>query len=344
MALIELSSDTRTKPTAAMRQAIANADVGDEQAGEDPTVNALNERVADLLGKEASVFLPSGTMCNQIAMALHCRPGDELIAHRDAHVIVWEAGGAGHLAGAQTWGIDQPDGILTVDQVAAAIRPINRGMPRSKLLVIEQTSNSGGGRVWALDRVEAVAALAHSHGLAVHMDGARLMNAVVKSGISPARFAAPCDSAWIDYSKGLGAPIGASLAGSKDFIHDAWRLKQRFGGAMRQAGIVAAAAVYALDHHVERLAEDHANAQILARGLAEIPGITIDPTTVETNLVFFHLRKDGWTADRLATECRAQGVAFGAFDASRCRMVTHHDVSTEDCRKAVQVVRTVLAG
>ena len=342
--MIELSSDTRTKPTQAMRQAIANAVVGDEQAGEDPTINALNERVAALLGKEASVFLPSGTMCNQIAMALHCRPGDELIAHRDAHVIVWEAGGAGHLAGAQTFGIDQPDGILTVEQVAAAIRPINRGMPRSKLLVIEQTSNSGGGRVWPLERVQAVATLAHAHGLAVHMDGARLMNAVVKSGVSPAQFAAPCDSVWIDYSKGLGAPIGASLAGSKEFVQDAWRLKQRFGGAMRQAGIIAAAALYALDHHVDRLAEDHANAQVLATGLAEVPGIAIDPTTVETNLVFFTVTKQGWTAERLATQCRSNGVAFGYFGPARCRMVTHHDVTTADCRRAAEVVREVLAG
>lgn len=339
---IDLYSDTRTRPTPAMRRAIAEAEVGDEQAGLDPTVNALNERVAALLGTEAAVFLPSGTMCNEIAIAIHCRPGDEVISHRFSHVLSYEGGGPSHLAGASTWGIDGANGMFTAAELEAAIRPPNRYLPRSRLVVVEQTSNTGGGRVWPLAEIEAIAAVTRRHGLALHMDGARLMNAVVASGIPAATWAAPFDSSWIDFSKGLGAPIGACLAGSAAFIHEAWRLKQRWGGAMRQAGIVAAAALYALDHHVDRLAEDHANAKRLAERLADVDGIEIDPTGVDTNLVYFHVRKPGWDAARLTEAAAADGVVFGSFGPSRCRMVTHLDVTTQDCDTAAAVVSRLL--
>ena len=271
--MIDLYSDTRTKPTPGMRRAIAEAEVGDEQAMLDPTVNALCERVAELLGKEAAVYLPSGTMANQIAARVHCRQGDEIILSATAHPIHAESGGPAALAGVMMRGLAGERGMFTADQVRAAINaPTLRHAPRSRLLEVENTTNFGGGAVWPLEQIQAVTGVAREHGLASHMDGARLMNAVVASGTSAADYAAPFDSLWLDFSKGLGAPVGAVLAGTKDFVHEAWRVKQQIGGAMRQAGIIAAACLYALDHHVERLAEDHANARRLAEGLAADPG------------------------------------------------------------------------
>jgi threonine aldolase len=253
---IDLYSDTQTRPSDAMRRAMAEAPVGDEQRGEDPTVNRLCIMVAELLGKEAAMFLPSGTMCNEIAILVHCRPGDEIIADGTAHIIIAEGGGPAAFAGAMLRTLDGVRGIYQPAQVEAAIRDDGRYSPNSRMVVVEQTSNFGGGTIWPLATIEAVGEATRRHGLAYHMDGARLFNAVVSSGVTALDYAAPFDSLWVDLSKGLGCPVGAVLAGSKAFIDKAWRWKQRMGGAMRQAGIIAAAGVYALEHNVERLADD----------------------------------------------------------------------------------------
>src|SRR5213076_575875 len=270
-----------------MRRFMSEAEVGDEQKMEDPSVNLLCEMVAELLGKEAAVFLPSGTMCNEISLRVHARPGEEVIAHHTAHPIHFESGGPGALAGVNMRAVDGPRGQFDAAAVEAAVRPPFRHFPRSRLAWVEQTSNLGGGSVWPLARIASVVAAARQHGLATHMDGARLMNAVVATGVSARAYAEGFDSAWIDFTKGLGAPVGAALAGSREFIAEAWRLKQQMGGAMRQAGIIAAGGIYALRHHVDRLAQDHDNARRLAEGLAALPGVGLDPAEVESNLVFF---------------------------------------------------------
>jgi threonine aldolase len=341
--MIDLYSDTRTKPTPAMRRAIAEAEVDDEQAGLDPTVNALCERVAELLGKPAAVFLPSGTMCNEIAYRVHCRPGDEIILDRTAHGIIAEAGGPAALAGAMMHPVDGDRGRFTVDQVRGALRNESRYEPRSRLVSVEQTSNYGGGTVWPVAQLQAVSAFAADQGLATHMDGARLMNAVVATGTGAAEHAATFDSVWLDFSKGLGAPIGAALTGSAAFIDEAWRLKQQMGGAMRQAGIVAAACLYALDHHVERLAEDHANARRLAEELAGIPGVVLQPDRVETNIVFFDLAPSTLPAPDVEASLEAKGVRIGAMGPRRMRAVTHLGVDRDGIDAALQAVAAVLA-
>jgi threonine aldolase len=341
--VIDLYSDTRTKPAVGMRRAIAEAEVGDEQAMLDPTVNRLCGRVAELLGKEAAVYLPSGTMCNQIAARVHCRQGDEIILAATAHPIHAESGGPAALAGVMMRGLVGERGMFTPEQVRAAIHsPHWRHAPRSRLLEVENTTNFGGGAVWPIARIREVTAVAKEHGLACHMDGARLMNAVVASGTPAADYAAPFDSLWIDFSKGLGAPVGAVLAGSKAFVHEAWRVKQQIGGAMRQAGIIAAACIYALDHHVERLAEDHANARFLAEGLADIRAIELDPATVETNIVWFDVRgRRG--ADEVAAALKEEGVLIGSYGQGRMRAVTHLDVDRAGIEIALNVMRRVMS-
>lgn len=338
--MIDLYSDTKTRPSPAMRRAMAEAEVGDEAAFEDPTVNRLCARVAELLGKEAALFTPSGTMCNQIALAVHCQPGDEVIVEASGHVACYEAGGAGANAGVNLCSIHGDRGRFTPEQVRAVLRPALRHAPRQRLVVVEQTCNMGGGAVWPIDALDAVAELAHAQGMRTHMDGARLLNAVVASGVPAARQARHYDSVWIDFSKGLGAPIGAVLAGSAEFIDHAWRVKQRLGGAMRQAGIVAAAALYALDHHVERLADDHLNARRLAAGLAAIPGVRLDPTTVETNIVVFDIDPErlGMDAPTWAARAAERGVRIGAFGPTRLRAVTHLDVDAAAIEQAIAVL------
>ena len=339
--MIDLYSDTVTRPTPEMRRFMCDAEVGDEQKHEDPTVNLLQEMVAELLGKEAAVFLPSGTMCNEIALRVHCRPGDEMLAHRTAHPIHFETGGPAALGGVNVRPLDGPRGQYDVEGLEAGIRPSSRHYPRSRLVWVEQTSNLGGGSIWPLARVRAVTDVARRHALATHLDGARLMNAVVASGVAARDWTAPFDSAWIDFTKGLGAPVGAALAGSREFIAEAWRMKQQMGGAMRQAGIIAAGGVYALRHHVKRLAEDHVNARRLAQGLAALPGVRLDPTTVETNIVFFELTgpPDGATfVERL----QARGVRMGAMGPHTIRAVTHLDVSAAEIERALEAARAVL--
>src|SRR6201991_701037 len=303
---INLLSDTQTRPTPGMREAIAGAEVGDEQIGDDPTVNLLCERVAGLLGKQAAVFMPSGTMCNVAATLVHCRPGDEILAHESAHIIAREGGAHAAIGGFQITPLPGDDGQFTPDTLRKALHPRTRYKPPQTLVSVEQTANIGGGTIWKKAALDEVVKIAKANGLATHMDGARLLNATVATGISARDMAAGWDSAWIDFSKGLGAPVGGAIAGSRDFIDEVWRWKQRLGGSMRQAGIAAAACVYALDHHVDRLADDHANARALARGLSQIAGVQVQQP--ETNLVFFTPDGAGVSGDAMVDALRKRGV------------------------------------
>jgi len=341
--LVDLYSDTQTRPTAAMRAAMANAEVGDEQRREDPTVLELERRVAQLLGHEAAVFLPSGTMCNEIAIRLHIRPGgDELLIGRETHPLVAEAGGPAALSGAVITVLDGDAGRFDAATLEAAIQAhpaADRYSPNPRLVCVEQPTNLWGGRVWPLEQIDAVLDVAARHGLKTHLDGARLLNATTAAGVSAADVARRFDSAWLDFTKGLGAPVGAVLAGSQALIDGAWRWKQMLGGAMRQAGIVAAGGLYALDHHVERLADDHARARRLADGLAELPGVALDPATVETNIIVFgHADARGFTA-RLEAE---HGVRMGALKPGTVRAVTHLDVDDAGIDRALAAARAVL--
>ena len=338
---VDLYSDTHTKPTPAMREAMLAAEVGDEQHGDDPTVNALCVRMADLLGKEAAVFLPSGTMCNEVAILAHCRAGDEVLAHRTAHIVAAEAGAPGALAGVLVTALDGPRGQFDVATLQTAIREPRRHAPPQALLVVEQTSNLGGGAVWPPEQLRAVAEVAHAHGLATHMDGARLLNAAVALDVSARDLAEGYDSVWLDFTKGLGAPLGAVLAGSEAFIDTAWRWKQRLGGALRQAGICAAGCLYALDHHVGRLAEDHENARALARGLAQIEGIEVE--LPETNLVFFDTSGTGLEAQDVAARVRRNGVAISVMARHRARACLHLGVARADIDVALAAVRAAVA-
>ncbi len=338
---VNLYSDTQTLPTSAMKAAMMAAELGDEQAGLDPTVTALCERMARLLGKEAAVFLPSGTMCNQIAVLTHCRPGDEILAHDSAHLLTSEGGGASALAGAQITGLHGARGMFDIAALDGALRPKSRHAPPQVLVEVEQTANFGGGAVWPLERLNAVADWAHAHGMATHMDGARLMNATVAAGISPADMVAGFDSVWLDFTKGLGAPLGAVLCGTEEFIGQAWRWKQRLGGAMRQAGMCAAACIHALDHHVERLADDHENARALARGLAQIEGIEVEPP--DTNLVFFDTARTGRPAGEIAAKAREEGLMISVMGAHRGRACTHLNVTRAQIDEAIAVIRRVCA-
>src|SRR5215207_270303 len=332
--MVNLYSDTQTSPTEGMRKAIASAEVADEQRLADPTTNRLQERVAELLGHEAALFLPTGTMCNQIAFRLHARPGgDELILHRTAHPIIAEAGGPAWHAGLMIHALDGEGGIFTADQVRAAIRPGTRYFPRSRVVSVEQTTNMGGGRVWPLDAVHDVLDAAREHGLRTHLDGARLMNAVVASGVSAAEYAGGFDTAWVDFTKGLGAPVGAVLCGSRALIEEGWRWKQQMGGAMRQAGIVAAGCLYALDHNVERLAEDHAHARVLADGLAELGCDVVAP---ETNIVIFS------AADGFVDAMARHAIELSGTPDGRVRAVTHHDVGRAEVDETLRVARGLL--
>lgn len=346
--MIDLSSDTVTQPSAEMRRFMADAPVGDEQNREDPSVNRLQEMVAELTGKEAALYLPSGTMCNAIGVKLHTQPGDKIVVERSSHIYTSEAGGPGLLAGVMTALVEGERGVFTPEQVASAIPPSGTFNNASTTLVcFENTHNRGGGRVWPLATFQAVAAAARNLELRTHLDGARLLNAVVASHVSAAIWAAEMDTVWIDLSKGLGAPVGAVLASDRETIERARRYKVMFGGAMRQAGIVAAGGIYALQHNVERLAEDHQHARLLARGLAEIPGIRITPEEVDTNIVFFDvdIAETRRTAIDVNERLQARGVrmAAGAYGPTRLRALTHLDIARTDVERAVDAVAAAMA-
>jgi threonine aldolase len=337
---IELYSDTQTRPTPGMREAMAAAAVGDEQRGEDPSVNRLCETVASMLGMEAAVFLPSGTMCNQIAILVHCRPGDEIIADKTSHIIHSEAGGPAALAGAMVRGIEGERGIFSPQQAEEAIRGLRNNRPRTRMIEVEQTSNAAGGTIWPVEAMQGVGEVARRHGLVAHMDGARLWNAAVATNLSAADHAEPFDTVWVDLSKGLGCPVGAVLAGDAGFIDEAWPWKHRLGGAMRQSGVIAAAGLYALEHHLARLVEDHDNARLFAERIGAIDGITVE--AAETNMVFFDVQGTGMTASEVNGRLLAHGVRIGENDRYRMRAVTHLDVSRDQVEQAAEVLADVV--
>jgi threonine aldolase len=340
--MIDLRSDTVTRPTPAMRQAIAAAPVGDDVLGDDPTVLALERRAAEILGKDAAVYMPSGTMTNQVAIRAHTEPGDEIVLEASAHSYFFEAGAPAALAGVMCRLIPGARGLFTAADLRAVLRPRNLHFPPTKLVCIENTHNRGGGTVWPLGQIADVAAAAREAGLALHMDGARLWNASVAYGVAESEYARHFDSISVCFSKGLGAPVGSALAGTQAFIARARRFRKMFGGGMRQAGIIAAGALYALDHHRSRLADDHANARRLAEAISRMPGIVIDPATVETNIVIF--RTTAMPAAPLADLLRAAGVHVLPTGPDEIRAVTHLDVSSAQVDEAIGVFTQVLGG
>ena len=341
---IDLRSDTVTRPTPGMRAAIAAAEVGDEQMREDPSVNELQDRVAALLGQERALFLPTATMANQIALRILARPGDVLIAEEHSHVLVYEFGGAAVHAGLVTLGLPGAGGRLTAEQVRTATSTVVDDVDqRPGVVVLENTHNVAGGRVWPLAEIDAVAAVAHAAGVAVHMDGARLMNAAVALGVDPAEIGSRVDTVTLCLSKGIGCPLGALLAGPAELMARAWREKFLFGGAMRQAGIVAAAALYALDHHVERLAVDHERARRLAAGWHEA-GVPVELDRVETNFVQIDAAQLAVSREDALLALRDAGVAMSpTFGPTHIRAVTHLDLEDEDIERALELVPAALA-
>jgi threonine aldolase len=328
--MIDLRSDTVTRPTAAMRRAMYDAEVGDDVYGEDPTARALEARVAALLGKEDARFVPSGTMANQIALLLHCRPGDEVITSEGAHCAWYESGAGAAWAGAQ-FVVAGAGVIFTPEELDAAAKPDAYWCPRTRLVTLENTHNRGGGRVLPQDRVEALCAHARARGYATHLDGARLFNAAVATGRAVAALAAPFDTVSVCLSKGLGAPVGSVLAGGRDEVRAATRLRKMLGGGMRQVGVLAAAGLFALDHHVARLADDHANARAFADAARAAPGLRVEAP--ETNIVMIDLAPP-LTADLVVARARDAGVLVSSFGPRRVRAVTHLDVSADDARRA----------
>jgi threonine aldolase len=340
---VDLRSDTVTRPTAAMWDAMRAAPLGDDVLGDEPTVAALESKVAALLGKEAAVFVPSGTMANQLAIRVACGPGDEIVAHEESHVIHYETGAPAALSGAMVRTVRGPRGLFDAADVDAAVRTRNVHHPVSRMLVVENTQNRGGGATWDLARWGRVSAAGRAHGLHVHVDGARLWNACVAGGYAPAAFAAGADTVSVCFSKGLGCPVGSALAGPAAFVERARRFRKMFGGGMRQSGLLAAAAIFALDHHVSRLADDHANARALAEGIAGIPGLVPDFSPAETpsNMVFFAVDPSLGTAQALCERLAGRGVRMIALDPQRARAVTHLDVDRAGIARAVDALREV---
>jgi threonine aldolase len=342
--MIDLRSDTVTLPTPAMRAAMASAAVGDDQFGEDPTVNRLQERIASLLGKEAALWLPTGTMANQVALRVLTRPGDDVIVSRESHTVWHETGGGAANAGVQFTEIGA-DGIFTVEDFLKARRPRGHiSYPPTTLVEIENTHNRAGGVIFPLEEAERVAAAARQHGVATFLDGARLWNAAIASRQPLARLAAPFDLVAVALSKGLGAPGGSLLAGSRDIVAQAVRSRRMFGGAMRQVGIFAAAGLYALDHNLERLAEDHANGRLIAERLAASPRVSLDLANVQTNLVFFEMADQAPDASTIVERAKERGVLVFAFGPRRIRAVTHLDVSREACERAAEILAELAEG
>ena len=343
MDLIDLRSDTVTRPTDAMRRAMAEAPVGDEQYGEDPTVNRLQQRLAELLGKTAALWLPSGTMANQVALRVLTRPGDEVLTAREAHAGWHETGGAAANAGVQLVELGQ-GGVFTMAEMLAAIKPRSMPVfPPTTLVEIENTHNRAGGVVFAQDEVQRICAAARSRGLATFLDGARLWNASVASGLSVAELADPFDLVAVAFSKGLGAPAGSLLAGPQPLIDAATRHRRMLGGAMRQTGILAAAALHGLDHHLDRLHEDHAHARRFAQRLAQSASVRLDLATVQTNIVVFHLEPGAPNASTLVRMAREHGVLLNAFAERTVRAVTHLDVTAGQCEHAAGVLLKLLS-
>jgi threonine aldolase len=341
--VIDLRSDTTTQPSPEMRQAIASAEVGDEQKRQDPTVNLLEQQAAQLLGHEAAVYLPTATMANEIALKLHGEPGDELLAEEHSHILISELGGPAVFAGLLSRPLVGEDGRISAEQIRAVANPIDDvHTPRTRVVSIENTHNSSGGRVWPLDELDAVVDCCRELGLKLHLDGARLFNAAVALGVPPSRISGRADTVTICLSKGLGCPLGALIAGPSDVMHKARRLKHMFGGAMRQAGIVAAAGVYALEHNIDRLADDHARARRLGEGLAAA-GLPVEPDHVETNFVQIDIGRLGLDqADALERAHQAGVGISGTVHRTRLRAVTHMDVDDDGIEQAIELLPRAL--
>jgi threonine aldolase len=338
---IDLRSDTVTRPSPGMRAAIAQAEVGDDVLGDDPTVERLQRRVAELLGHEASIFVPSGSMANQIALLLHCRPGDEVIVGQGAHAAFHEAGAAAAIAGVQLIAVGH-GGTFNGDDVAAAHHTENRLTPPTRLVCVENTHNRGGGIFWPPALTDSVVETARARGLALHLDGARLLNAAFACGMPPSHLARSFDTVSFAFSKGLGAPVGSVIAGRWPDIDRAARIRKMLGGGMRQSGILAAGALWALDHNVDRIPEDHANARLLAESLMQVPGLSVDLDLVQTNMVMVDLDEGGPTAPEMVRRLEQVGVRVLAFAPRRIRLVTHLDVDREACLRAAERIAAVL--
>jgi threonine aldolase len=338
-ALIDLRSDTVTRPTPGMRAAMQAAEVGDDVFREDPSVNRLEERVAALLGKESALYVPSGTMSNQIAVRAHTQPGDELLCDVSCHIYNFESGGPAVLSGVTCRTLEGDHGVLDVTQFDGKIRPINDHLVRTRLVCLENTHNRGGGRIYPLEKVQAIRAWVREHGLALHLDGARLWNAVVATAVPPTTWAAQFDTVSVCFSKGLGAPVGSALAGPRDLITRARRIRKLFGGGMRQAGVIAAAALYALDHHIDRLADDHRNAQVIAQAIRDTPGLRLVPPEVDTNLIWFEVEREVGSAASVAAALKERGVLVQVAGPQVMRACTHLDVSAAQAERAAEAVR-----
>jgi threonine aldolase len=338
--IIDLRSDTVTRPTAAMREAMARAEVGDDVYGEDPTINRLQERAAELLGKEAALFVPTGTMANQIAMLCHCQRGDEVLTGEGNHCMLYESGAGSAWAGV-SFGVVGSGGLFSVDELIAAIKPLEYHYPRSRLVALENTHNRAGGRVFPQSDVLAIAGAAKARGLSVHLDGARIWNAAAATGLTPAELAEPGDSVSACFSKGLGAPVGSVLAGPRELIGRAHRFRKMLGGGMRQAGVIAAAALHALEHHLPRLHDDHAHARLLAEALSGMRNVTCAPERVETNIVNFDTT--GVDAAHFAVEAARLGIRLNAISPTRLRAVTHLDIARADVVTAIDRLARVAA-
>lgn len=339
---IDLRSDTVTRPTPAMRASIAAAEVGDDMSGEDPTVNRLQEKIAGYFGMESALFVPSATMANQIAIRAQTHPGDELICESTSHVYVWEAGGPAALSGVMCRTIEGEYGVLDVAQLEGKIRPDDQHYVRTRLICLENTHNRGGGRIFPIEKIAAIARWARANGLAMHLDGARIWNAIVASGIPAREWARHFNSISVCFSKGLGAPIGSCLVGSREFMARAHRIRKLFGGAMRQVGIVAAGALFAFENNIDRLAEDHHNARVIAQAFADIPGCRLEPPEVQTNLVWIEIDPELGTAKDVQDLVRQQGVLLNSTAAQVCRACTHLDVSAADAERAAEAIRRAL--
>jgi threonine aldolase len=343
MRTIDLRSDTMTKPTAAMRKAMAEAEVGDDVFGEDPTVNRLEEMAAERLGKEAALLVSSGTMGNLVSQLAHCGRGDEIILGSQAHTFFFEQGGSAAVGGIHPRTVpNQPDGKLALADIEAAVRSDNIHFPRSRLILLENTHNLCNGCPLEIEYMQAVGEIARRYGLKIHVDGARFFNAAVALGVQPADLAAEADSVSFCLSKGLAAPVGSMVCGTKDFINEARRARKLLGGGMRQAGILAAAGIVALNEMVDRLADDHANAQKLARGLAQTPGIAINPDQIRTNIVFFEITRPDSTPEQFVQQIGAEGVRMLPVGPRRVRAVTHYHIRTEDIDRALSVISRVM--
>lgn len=342
MRFADFRSDTITKPTKEMRRYMMDAEVGDDVFGDDPTINRLQEMIADLTGKEAALFVASGTMGNEVCINAHTQPGKEIIVGKESHIFNYECGGPALLSGVQMYPVIEDNGILTVEQIKAAVRHVDVHYPQTSLICLENTHNRSGGIILPLENIKSISEFAKSHSLKLHLDGARLWNASIATGISLKEYCQHFDSISLCFSKGLGAPVGSIVVGDKDFIHHVHYYRKVYGGGMRQAGILAAACIYAVENHFPKLEEDHKKAKRFAEAIAEIPSVKVDLNTVQTNIVIFDVDIPTFVAEEFLIKLEKNGVLMLEIDPNRIRAVTHLDLTDEDVDKAISVMRDLL--